>query len=153
MARPIKFRNVECFPKSNYFIPCYKKKCSIDEVQLNLEEVEAMRLKDIEKLNQEECAERMNVSRQTFQNIIDKAREKVAIALMEGKAIKIHGGYYTTKECRFKCKICNDIYNINYQQDKEICPRCGSKDVLCNKKESFCSKWCNCNNKNIEIKK
>ena len=67
-----------------------------------LEELEAMRLKDIEKFNQKECAEKMKVSRQTFQNIIDSAREKVAMALTQDKAMEIDGGNYRAKFCKFK---------------------------------------------------
>ena len=103
MPRPTKFRNVEFFPDSTYFVPWGKPKCEIEEIVLKLEELEAMRLKDIEDLNQEECAERMQISRQTFQNIIDSARKKTVVALTEGKAIKISGGHYTTNSCRFKC--------------------------------------------------
>ena len=76
MARPTKFRRVEFFPENNYFVPWGKPKCEIEEIVLKVEELEAMRLKDIEDLNQEECAEKMQVSRQTFQNIIDSARKK-----------------------------------------------------------------------------
>lgn len=142
MARPTKFRHVEFFPKDTYFIPLGKPKCEIQEIDLKVEELEAMRLKDIKKLNQEECAERMRVSRQTFQNIIDSAREKVAISLTEGKAIKIDGGYYTTNRCKFKCLDCNNVYQVNYERDKDNCPVCGSKQVICSKRAEFCRKWC-----------
>ena len=69
-----------------------KKKCELEELELKVEELEAMRLKDIEGLSQEECAQQMEISRQTFQNILDLAREKIAKALVEGKAIRIGGG-------------------------------------------------------------
>jgi len=143
MPRPTKFRRVDFFPENNYFVPLGKPKCELEEVLLKVEELEAMRLKDIEELNQEECAERMQISRQTFQNIIDSARKKIAIALTEGKAININGGYYTTKHCKFKCMDCQGIYEINYEQDKSICPICGSEKVICGKKARFCGKWCN----------
>ncbi len=143
MARPTKVRTVEFFPESTYFTPVDKSKCELEEVVLKLEELEAIRLKDIEKLNQEECAEKMKVSRQTFQNIIDIAREKVAIALTKGMAIKIDGGNYTTKFCKFKCLDCDNTYEVNYLQDKEKCPSCGSPSVLCSKKAHLCQKWCN----------
>lgn len=149
MARPIKFRRVEFFPEDNYFVPWGKPKCEIEEIVLKLEELEAMRLKDIEDLNQEECAEKMEISRQTFQNIIDSARKKIAIALTEGKAIKISGGNYTTKLCNFKCMKCGEIYEINYEQDRSICPKCGSEKVMCSKKAQFCKNWCKGNNRNI----
>ncbi|BAH05609.1 DUF134 domain-containing protein [Clostridium kluyveri] len=146
MARPIKFRKVEFFPKSTYFVPWGKAKCKISETVLKVEELEAMRLKDIEELNQEECAEKMQVSRQTFQNIIDSARRKVAVALTQGNAIRISGGNYTTNFCKFKCFDCGELYEVNYEQDRLLCPVCGSQRVLCSKKADFCTKWCK-NNK------
>ena len=147
MSRPTKCRRVEFFPEDNYFTPLGKPKCQVEEVVLKVEELEAMRLKDIEGLIQEKCAEKMKVSRQTFQNIIDSARKKVAIALTEGKAIKISGGHYTTKSCSFKCFKCGNIYEINYELDREACPACGSSEVVCRKKEDFCMKWCKENKK------
>ncbi|EPZ54182.1 hypothetical protein H477_4366 [[Clostridium] sordellii ATCC 9714] len=92
MARPTKVRTVDFFPEDTYFTPVGKQQCTLKEINLKLEELEAMRLKDIESLSQEECAKKMNVSRQTFQNIIDTARQKVAIALTQGHAIRIDGG-------------------------------------------------------------
>lgn len=142
MPRPTKFRRVEFFPEDTYFVPWGKPKCEIEETVLKVEELEAMRLKDIEELNQEECAQRMQVSRQTFQNIIDSARKKTAIALTEGNAIRISGGNYRATFCKFKCFNCGNVYEINYEQDKHICPVCGSDKVICNKKAGFCQKWC-----------
>lgn len=142
MARPTKVRRVGFFPESTYFIPWGKSKCEIEEVVLNVEELEAIRLKDIEKLTQEECAERMDISRQTFQNVIDSAREKVAKALTDGKAIRISGGYYSTNYCKFKCMDCGNIYQVNYERDKYNCPVCGSSKIMCSKKAGFCKRWC-----------
>lgn len=142
MARPTKFRRVEFFPEDTYFVPWGKPKCEIEETVLKVEELEAMRLKDIEELNQEECAEKMQVSRQTFQNIIDSARKKIAFALIEGNAIRINGGNYRATFCKFKCFDCGNVYEINYEQDKYTCPACGSKKVICSKKAEICSKWC-----------
>ncbi|MFL0194777.1 DUF134 domain-containing protein [Clostridium sp. WILCCON 0269] len=146
MARPIKFRKVEFFPKSTYFVPWGKPKCKIQEIILKVEELEAVRLKDIEELSQEECAEKMQVSRQTFQNIIDSARKKIAVALTQGNAIRISGGNYTTTFCKFKCFDCGKVYEISYEQDRIICPGCGSQRVLCSKKADFCSRWCSRDN-------
>lgn len=142
MPRPTKFRKVEFFPKDTYFVPLGKKKCDLKEVILKVEELEAMRLKDIQGLNQEECAEKMQVSRQTFQNTIDESRKKVAIALSEGKAINISGGHYTTSHCKFRCMDCGSVYDIKFEQDKCQCPDCGSKRVVCGRKAEFCKNWC-----------
>jgi predicted DNA-binding protein (UPF0251 family) len=143
MPRPIKFRRVENLPEYTYFVPAGRRKCEIEDIIIKVEEIEAMRLKDIEELNQEECAERMHVSRQTFQNIIDSARKKIATAIIEGKAINISGGNYTRNVCQFKCIACGNIYEIKYEEDRSICPECGSSDVMCSKKSSFCHKMCN----------
>lgn len=142
MARPIKFRRVEFFPEQNYFIPFGKRKCEVKDVVLKVEELEAMRLKDIEGITQEECAEKMNVSRQTFQNIIDSARKKVAIALTEGNAIMISGGSYTTKQCKLKCNDCGNEYQANFEVDRKRCPKCNSTNVICEKKSRMCKRWC-----------
>lgn len=142
MPRPTKFRRVDFFPDETYFVPLGKPKCDIEEVNLKVEELEAMRLKDIEGLNQEECAEKMEISRQTFQNIIDSARQKVAEALTQGKAINIGGGHYTSKHCKLKCMDCNTVYEINSKEDQNTCPSCNSKNVGCIKRMESCEKWC-----------
>lgn len=138
MARPIKCRRVKFFPENTYFIPLGKRKCEVEEITLKVEELEAMRLKDIEGLNQEECAESMQVSRQTFQNIINSARRKVALALTQGNAIHISGGNYVLGLCQFKCLSCGEVYSMNYENDRHICPSCGSNEIVCEKKKKFC---------------
>ena len=142
MARPTKFRRVEFFPENNYFVPWGKRKCEIEETTLKVEELEAMRLKDIEDLNQEECAVKMQVSRQTFQNIIDSARKKVTIALTNGNAIRITGGNYTTKHCKLKCLDCGKEYEMNYESDRNTCPNCGSNNITCTRRTKMCKRWC-----------
>lgn len=64
------------------------------EVLLKVEEFEALRLKDLDDLSQEEAAEKMNVSQPTFCRILAPARKKVADALINGKSLRIKGGDY-----------------------------------------------------------
>ncbi|MBP1743560.1 MAG: hypothetical protein H6Q58_538 [Firmicutes bacterium] len=142
MPRPTRYRKVEFFPEETYFVPLGKPKCELSEVVLKVEELEAMRLKDIEELSQEECAQKMQISRQTFQNIIDSARKKVAMALTAGNAIRIGGGSFRPHYCRFMCRDCGAEYEINYEKDKYACPECGSEHVMCSKKAGNCKKWC-----------
>lgn len=66
----------------------------LEDIAVYYEEIEAIRLKDYLGLEQEECANVMKVSRQTFQRILADARKKIADALINGKAIKIQGGNY-----------------------------------------------------------
>ncbi len=91
MARPMKCRRVECDVPVRYFKPQGVPMCSLEEVELAIDEVEAMRLTDIEDLYQADAAERMGVSRQTLGNIIARAHKKVAMALLQGKALRICG--------------------------------------------------------------
>ena len=138
MPRPVKWRRVEYIPEHRYFAPCLKGKCAcfegMEEVQLKIEELEAMRLKDIEELSQEECAVRMQISRQTFKNIIDEARKKVVTALIENRAITIGGGHYTRNVCNFKCRSCGNETMITFEEQGRVCKHCGSEEVICNKK-------------------
>jgi len=65
-------------------------------MELGMEELEALRLKDMEGKDQFECAASMGLSRPTFQRILYSARAKIAQALVEGREICISGGNYTT---------------------------------------------------------
>lgn len=142
MPRPVKLRIIDHIPESRYFVPAGIPKCTLEQINLKLEELEAMRLKDIENLSQEECADKMNVSRQTFQLIIDEARRKVALALTQGKAINIEGGTYTFNICKYKCLSCENIFVEAYEKEIHICPDCGSGVVQCIDSSSFCTKRC-----------
>ncbi len=66
-----------------------------NELDVNVllhDELEALRLADYEGLYQEECAQRMNISRTTFGRTIESARKKVADCLLNGKALVIEEG-------------------------------------------------------------
>src|SRR4030043_903174 len=107
MARPRNCRRVGSMPESNYFKPRGIPLSLLEDVVLTVDEFEAIRLADLEGLYQEQAAEKMNISRQTFGRIIESAHKKVADALVNGKALKIEGGVYTMAEVRkFKCYAC-----------------------------------------------
>lgn len=61
----------------------------LDEIILTKEEMEAVKLKDYDGLEQIEAAEKMNTSQSTFQRILSSARIKIAEAIVKGKALKI----------------------------------------------------------------
>lgn len=94
MSRPIKCRRVAFIPGVIYFKPAGIPLRMLDETCLSIEEAEAIRLKDLEDLDQEQCAQRMNISRPTFQRVLESARRKTADALLNGKAIRIEGGNF-----------------------------------------------------------
>ena len=92
MPRPCKYRRVSFLPNVTYFKPAGIPVRLLEEVRLTLDELEAIRLKDMEGLEQEQGAEKMNVSRPTFQRILASARRKTADVLLNGKALRIEGG-------------------------------------------------------------
>ena len=92
MPRPFKCRHVFGTPSVDYFKPTGIPLSALQEVGLTLDEFEAIRLADLGGLYQEDAAKRMNISRQTFGNIIADAHKKIADVLVNGKALKIAGG-------------------------------------------------------------
>ena len=94
MPRPPKCRRVAFLPDVTYFKPAGIPLKALEEVRFSLEEAEAIRLKDLEGLDQEESARKMNISRPTFQRVLASARHKIADALLYGKAIRIEGGNF-----------------------------------------------------------
>lgn len=131
MPRPPKCRRVEFEPQITYFKPAGIPKFQLQELALKVEEIEAIRLKDKEGLEQEECAERMHVSRPTFQRILMSAREKIADALIEGKALRIEGGNYRLDKKLLKCGDCEHEFEIplRYRYRAVECPKCANKNV------------------------
>jgi len=83
---------VGLLPQATYFKPRGVPLRTLQQVALTVDELEALRLADLEGLYQEEAAGRMNVSRQTFGRIVEAAHKKVADALVNGKALSIEGG-------------------------------------------------------------
>lgn len=89
MTRPLKPRRVSFDPNVVYFKPRAVPLSTLEEVDLSMDELESLRLCDLENLEQKKAAQRMKVSQSTLQRILSSARKKVAQALIEGRAIKI----------------------------------------------------------------
>jgi len=89
MSRPRLCRRIRFNPSVTYFKPQGVPMRYLDMVELTTEEIEALRLKNIEDLDQMECAKQMKTSQSTFQRILSSAYKKMTEALIHGKAIKI----------------------------------------------------------------
>ena len=98
MPRPRRCRIIENTPDTTYFKPFGIPMRDLEEITISLVELEAIRLKDLLKQDQNECAQKMDVSQPTFHRLIHEARTKIADAIVNGKAIKIQGGNYKIKE-------------------------------------------------------
>ena len=149
MARPTKLRKIENVPKVLLFVPSDKTDTDTDENVLKMEEIEAIRLKDLLGLEQEECAGRMGVSRPTFQRILLSAREKIADSLVKGKAVRIEGGNFTRNICLTRCLDCANEWEMSFEKmenahgNARACPQCSSKNITCCQNGSkFCKRNC-----------
>lgn len=89
MTRPRLRRRIKFTPKATYFKPQGIPMPLLKVVELSSEEIESLRLKNIEGFEQIVCAKKMNTSQSTFQRILSSAYKKISEALVEGKGIKI----------------------------------------------------------------
>ena len=89
MVRPIKPRFLRGIPKTLYFKPQGIPLRTLEEVVLGPDEFEAIKLHDVDDLDQTESAGKMRISQSTFARILNRAYKKIAQALVQGKAIKI----------------------------------------------------------------
>ena len=131
MARPFKCRFVEHEPGVTYFKPRGIPLIELEEIVLTLDEFEAIRLADMEGLYQEDAAEKMKVSRQTFGNIIHSAHAKIAETIVKGKALKIEGGVCKMEGMRkFVCSGCKHEWEVPFGTGRPAeCPKCKSADI------------------------
>lgn len=134
MARPIKCRKIEYIPTISSFIPSTEDNPDGPKNILLIEELEAIRLKDLEGLDQADCAVKMQVSRPTFQRILLSARKKIADSLIYGKIIHVDGGNYTNGLCPVKCVRCHKSWTEHCDKKDDTnytCPSCGSQQIQC----------------------
>lgn len=125
MTRPCKCRHISGQPRSFMFKPCDIPFHELHETCLTLDELEAIRLADLERLYQEEAASHMGVSRQTFGNIIRSAHNKIADALVNAKSLKIAGGVVQLDRQRFRCGRCRTRWAVSPDHEKAVtCPKC-----------------------------
>lgn len=133
MTRPPKPRRIGFLPDATYFKPAGIPLRVIEEVRMSMEEAEAVRLKDLEGLDQEASAIRMNVSRPTFQRVLASARQKIADALLNGKAIRIEGGNFEIAMRRFRCINGHEWYlqpELMADKPAPLCPTCKTSNIV-----------------------
>ena len=123
MARPEKKRNIRCNPAAYYFKPKSIPMSDLEEIFLAPDELEAIRLADLSGLFQEDAALKMNISRATFGRIVSRARNKVAEAILLGKAIR----------------ISQNLPEAIKNKANRICSNCG-KNFITSPRKKFCSK-------------
>ena len=117
MPRNIKCRRICAEPQNTVLFPQNSDKPFI---KLTVDELESLRLCDLENLEQDIAAENMNISRGTLQRILYSARKHTAEALTNGYGIIIEGGHYIIAEnhcnCMNKCRKCEFKNNEKKEQ-------------------------------------
>jgi len=89
MPRPRLCRKISLDPDITFYKPQGIPLKNLKVIELTHEEWEALRLKNVENLDQNQAAEKMKTSRSTFQRILSSAQKKLSTAIVEGMAIKI----------------------------------------------------------------
>ena len=133
MGRRQLWRKVSSMPPITYFKPAGVGMAELKEVKLLVEEAEAIRLRDLEGLEQEECAKEMNISRTTYSRLLDSARHSIADALLNGKAIRIEGGNFEMAVRRFRCLEDHEWevpFETMISAPPEFCPRCKTPSIM-----------------------
>lgn len=135
MPRPRCCRKIAGQPACKLFQPMGVPAAGLEQVELSLEEYEAIRLADHEGLYQEAAARQMGVSRQTFGRTVESARRKVARALVLGLALGIEAreGAPTLLPVAgpdllpYHCSACGNAWRERCGAGKpKCCPSCNS---------------------------
>ena len=92
MSRPVQPRKIDFVPRITFYKPAGVPRIELEEVALTLDELEAVRLADLNGLYQELAAPKMGISRSAFARILESARHKLADALIHGKCLRLEGG-------------------------------------------------------------
>jgi len=130
MSRPPIERSVAGVPRITVFKPAGVPARELEQLQMTVDELEAIRLVDLEGLSHEQAAEVMGVSRQTVGRVLERSRAKVAEALVAGKAILIGGGQYRVEPQQWRCFSCQTRWIAEPEAGQvSSCPSCGSSDV------------------------
>lgn len=125
MPRPKKYRKVNCSPSAYYFKPRAISLSELEEIILEADELESLRLADLNAYSHEKSAEQMKISRATFGRIIELARFKLADAILNGKAIKISEELPARlKNKKTECNECKSCSKRKLKTKNGLCSDC-----------------------------
>ena len=130
MSRPKKDRMVHQPPLYTAFKPVGIMGSTLQQLALNLDEYEAIRLADYLGMDHTEAAEEMEISRSTFTRLIEEARKKVSQFFIEGKQLYIEGGNIHFRGNVIRCLDCGHMFNTGFENDLIKCPACGSTNLM-----------------------
>jgi len=132
MARPRKCRRIGFVPICYKFKPAGIPGSELEEVLITLDELEAVRLADLEQLYQEDAAQKMEISRQSFGLIIATARNKIADAIINGKLLKVEEVDFDN-EMNIDCPKCKE----KFKQPDSLCEKCAKKQFFSDESKNW----------------
>ncbi len=130
MPRLKKDKIVHSPPLFALYKPVGIMRSSLQRLCLTLDEYEAIRLADYLGMDHAEAALEMEISRSTFSRLIEKARQKTARFLIEGKELCIEGGKIHFRDNIIRCFDCGHMFNIDMGKAVSQCPQCHSENLL-----------------------
>jgi predicted DNA-binding protein (UPF0251 family) len=130
MSRPPKCRWIGNLPRGTTFKPLGFPIRKYGIIELQLDELEALRQAHLQGKTQEEGAETLGISRSTFGRILESAHQKLTDALVNHKTIIIEGGPITMDKRHFQCRDCDHTWDESFGTGRpEQCPECKSNNI------------------------
>ncbi len=122
-------RRIASPPRFSNYKPSGIPRTSLKQIVITLDEYEAFRLADYTGLDHLEASVKMGISRPTFSRLIEKARHKIAQAIIDGHELIIEGGNIDFYQGMYRCRDCGDEQTHPMNETVEDCPECGSEDI------------------------
>ena len=129
MRGPYRKRRIQQPPYFRNFKPSGIPGNLVKTISITVDEYEAVRLADYHGLEHAQAAEKMAISRPTFSRLIEKARHKIALAIVDGMELVFEGGNVEFTNTRRRCRDCGDEQIRPYIEKESDCPECGSRNV------------------------
>jgi uncharacterized protein len=131
MSRPPKCRWVGQISSGMVFKPRGVPLRHLELIELQLDELEALRQAHLEGKSQEEGAQIMGISRSTFGRILESAHQKVAVALVNQQAIHVNGGPIIMEKRQFQCRDCGGTWEETFGTGRPAqCSACNSQNFI-----------------------
>ena len=141
MGRNEKCRTVEAPPQYFSFQAVDEIEESVNTVKMRFDEFEAIRLSDKLGYDHIKASAIMGVSRPTYTRLLHKARQKMALFLIDGHNLTLSGGSILFAKDVFCCKECRRPFKWE-DEGVPTCPTCNKSDVL--EAKATCKGICRC---------
>ncbi|MCD4828491.1 MAG: DUF134 domain-containing protein [Candidatus Cloacimonetes bacterium] len=130
MPRPKKERRIDCPPRWLRYKPVGVSTRLLQQIELNIDEYEAIRLSDHEGMDHMKASRNMGISRSTFTRLIEQAHKKIALFLLHGGELQIKGGVIRFRDNLYQCEDCGAFLRRPFDEPLYECSECGSGKLV-----------------------